>query len=100
MASVIGDKNPEHCSALFCDMDAIGEALRVYGGSAWLRYDEQFRQRRAVCRSLHWDHKDISLWMRLMSSTRAPSQFLRGGLRVLIPQDLRPGKSGGVLAVQ
>lgn len=45
MASVIEEKNPEHCSTLFCYMDAVGEAHRVYRGVAWLRYDEQFRQR-------------------------------------------------------
>lgn len=52
MASVIGEKNPEHCSALFCYLDAAGEAYRVYGGTAWLQYDEQFRQRRAIRPSL------------------------------------------------
>lgn len=36
MASLIGEKNPEHCSALFCYMDAIGEAHRVYGESLLL----------------------------------------------------------------
>lgn len=58
MPSEIGEKNPEHCY-----MDAVGEAYRVYNGSAWLRYDEQFRQRRAVRPSFRWDHKDISLWI-------------------------------------
>lgn len=79
MASVIGEKQPEHCSALFCYQDAIGEAYRVYGGTAWLRYDEQFRQRRAIRPTLRWDHKDISLWMRLMTTARAPNQFFPGG---------------------
>lgn len=76
---MIGEKNPEHCSALFCYMDGVGEAHRVYGGSAWLRYNEQFRQRRAIRPSLHWDHKDISLWMQLVSSARAPNQFFQEG---------------------
>lgn len=79
LASVIGEKNPEHCSALFCYLDAIGEAHRVCGGVAWLRYDEQFRQWRAIRPALRWDHKDISLWMRLMTSARAPNQFFPGG---------------------
>lgn len=79
MASVIGEKQREHCSALFCYQDAIGEAYRVYGGTAWLRYDEQFRQRRAIRPALRWDHKDISLWMRLMTTARAPKQFFPGG---------------------
>lgn len=96
MVSVIGEKNPEHCSALFCYMDAIGEAHRVYGGTAWLRYNEQFRQRRAVRPSLHWDHKDISLWMRLMSSARAPPQFFQGEAGGTHSSGLPAGKKWGV----
>lgn len=34
LASVIGGKTLEHCLALFCYMDAIGEAHRIYGGTA------------------------------------------------------------------
>ncbi|OCT55233.1 hypothetical protein XELAEV_18003660mg, partial [Xenopus laevis] len=45
LASIVGEKHPEQCSALFCYLDNIWEANRVYGGLAWLRYDEQFRQR-------------------------------------------------------
>lgn len=30
-ASVIGEKNPEYCSVLFCYQDSIEEAYRVYG---------------------------------------------------------------------
>lgn len=78
LASVIGEKAPDQCSALFCYLDAIGEAHRVYGGTAWLRYDEQFRQRKAVRPSIRWDHKDISLWMRLMMAPRAGSQPFAG----------------------
>lgn len=33
MASVIGEQKPEHCSALFCYMDVIGEGvLAIYRG--------------------------------------------------------------------
>ncbi|KAM9316824.1 uncharacterized protein PAF06_007914 [Gastrophryne carolinensis] len=48
MGSVIGEKSPGECSALFCYLDAVWEAHRVYGGTAWLKYDEQFRQRMSV----------------------------------------------------
>lgn len=78
LASVVGEKTPEHCSALFCYLDAIGEAYRTYGGNAWLRYDEQFRQRMAVRPSIRWDHKDISLWMRLMMAPKAAGQPFSG----------------------
>lgn len=95
MASVIGEKQPEHCSALFCYQDSIGEAYRVYGGTAWLRYDEQFWQRRAVRKELRWDHKDISLWMRLMTTTQAPNQFFQGGAVDLQHRDSRPETKKG-----
>ncbi|KAM3928078.1 uncharacterized protein RB166_006205 [Leptodactylus fuscus] len=70
LASVVGERAPEDCSALFCYLDSIGDAYRVYGGNAWLRYDEHFRQRKAVRPSLRWDHKDISSWMKLMAATK------------------------------
>lgn len=78
LASVIGEKAPENCSALFCYLDSIGEAYRVYGGNAWLRYDEQFRQRKAVRPSIRWDHKEISLWMRLMAAPKGAGQPFQG----------------------
>ncbi|PIO11577.1 hypothetical protein AB205_0155200, partial [Aquarana catesbeiana] len=80
LASVVGEKAPENCSALFFYLEAISEAHRTYGGMAWLRYDEQFRQRMAVRPTLRWDHKDISLWMRLMTAVRAPNQFFQAGV--------------------
>lgn len=79
LASVIGEKEPASCSALFCYLDAIGEAYRVYGGMAWLHYDEQFRQRKAVRPAIRWDQKDIGLWMKLMTPARSGNQFFPGG---------------------
>lgn len=78
LVSVIEEKALEHCSTLFCYLDAFGEAHRVYGGNAWLRYDDQFRQRKVVHLSIHWDHKDISLWMCLMMAPCASSQPFPG----------------------
>lgn len=79
LASVIGEKEPENCSALFCYLDTIAEANRVYGGVAWLRYDEQFRQRKAVRPAIRWNHKDICLWMKLMTPARVGNQFFPSG---------------------
>lgn len=76
---MIGEKAPENCSALFCYLEAISEAHRVYGGLVWLRYDKQFRQKKAIRPSIRWDHKDICLWMKLMTLSKAISQFFPGG---------------------
>lgn len=46
-----------------------------------LGYDKQFRQRKAVRPSLCWDHKDISLWMKLMSVARPPPPLFPGRVR-------------------
>ncbi|CAJ0931131.1 unnamed protein product [Ranitomeya imitator] len=79
LASVIGEKFPENCSGLFCYLDAIGEAHRTYGGQAWLRYDEQFRQRKAVRPEIRWDQKDIGLWLKVMAPAAAPAVRLSAG---------------------
>lgn len=85
LGSVVGERSPELCSSLFCYMDVVGEAYRVYGGSAWLRYDEQFRQRMSVRPELSWGHRDIGIWLRVMnskagvySSMAGPSPFQSG----------------------
>ena len=96
MASVIGEKHPECCSALFCYQGSIAEAHRVYGGSGWLRYDEQFRQRRAVRPDLRWDHKDITVWMRLMTAPRGQNQFFQGGAGGPSAQGQSAGNKKGV----
>lgn len=96
LASVIEEKALENCSALFCYLDYISEAQRVYGGVAWLRYDEQFRQWKAVRPSLRWDHKDIGLWMKLMTQARvAPQPFHWGGPGVLRPLRRCPESARG-----
>lgn len=66
----------------------------MYGGTAWLRYDEQFRQRKAVRPSIRWDHKDISLWMRLMTAPRAAGQPFHGASGGAGTSAGRPGASG------
>ncbi|XP_073517135.1 uncharacterized protein [Phyllobates terribilis] len=71
LANVIVEKAPENCSGLFCYLDAIGEAYRVYGRQGRLRYDEQFRQRKAVRPSVRWYHKDIALWLKVTAPSRS-----------------------------
>lgn len=46
--SILVSEIGENYSALFCYFDSIGEANNTYGGLAWLRYDEPFRQQKAV----------------------------------------------------
>ncbi|OCT67230.1 hypothetical protein XELAEV_18038513mg [Xenopus laevis] len=77
LASIIGEKHPEKCSSLFCYVDGVWEAFKVYGGLAWWRYDEQFRQRLAANPTMRWDQMDITLWLKLMMAQKT-SPFQRG----------------------
>lgn len=101
LATVTGEKALESCSALFCYLDSISEAQRVYEGVAWLHYDEQFWQRKAVKPSPRWDHKDLSLWMKLMTQTRTvPLPFQGGGRRCYYLNTIGHETEGVLLAVQ
>lgn len=100
LASVIGEKTPENCSPLFCYLNSIGKAQRVYGGVAWLWCGEQFCQHKAIRPALRWDHKD-SLCMTLMSSPRVSMLiFPNGGWESNRPWTTGRKKVGSVLAVQ
>lgn len=85
---------------MFCYFDVIGEANRVYGGMSWLRYDEQFKQRKAVRLAIRWDHKDIGLWIKLITLARSGSQFFsRRGWRNFHLRFVGHQKKGGLLVI-
>ncbi|KAG8546302.1 hypothetical protein GDO81_019272 [Engystomops pustulosus] len=65
-ASVLGERYPELCSALFQHVYIVLEAYRDFGGMAWFYYDQMFRQNLSVCPTKKWGGKDIALWLKLM----------------------------------
>lgn len=65
------------------------------GGVRWLRYDELYRQRKAVRPSLRWDHKDIGLWMKLMTQARVGSQPFHEGAGGALASSSSAGKWKG-----
>lgn len=71
-SSVLCEKYPEKSSLLFQHIDIILEAYRGFSGSAWLAYDEAFRQKLAVQPSLQWGSKDVGLWLNLFLPQRQP----------------------------
>lgn len=73
-------------------MDSIGEAYRIYRGMVWLRYDEQFQQQKAVHPSIRWDHKDISLGMRLMATPMSSGQPFCGAAAGPGSASVQPGR--------
>lgn len=62
----MGEKFPEKCSGLFQHLEHILEAYRNVGGFGWFNYDETFRQKMAVYKTLKWGMKDVGLWLNLI----------------------------------
>ncbi|OCT72024.1 hypothetical protein XELAEV_18035008mg [Xenopus laevis] len=85
LASIVGEKRPEHCSALFCYLDNIWEAHWVYGGHDWLLQRMQIRQ------NLNWNYRDIGLWMRLRNNKEYQGYSAQG----TAGQQSFPGSSSG-----
>ncbi|XP_041328226.1 formin-like protein 5 [Pyrgilauda ruficollis] len=77
-ASVLCEKHPARCGAMFKYLDTIRKLHATYGGTSWMNYDEDFRRRAAKNPSLPWGDVDLDLWMKWM----AP-------LKSLVPRRLR-----------
>ncbi|XP_061220596.1 uncharacterized protein LOC133218287 [Neopsephotus bourkii] len=78
-ASVLCEKHPARCGAMFKYLDTIRKLHATYGGTSWMNYDEDFRRRAAKDPNLPWGDVDLDLWMKWM----AP-------LKSLIPRKPRP----------
>lgn len=70
-ASVLAEKQPQHCSGLFRHFESILEAHKNVGGNAWFSYDEIFHQKLAIYPGVKWDTEDVGLWLNLMLPQRA-----------------------------
>lgn len=79
LGCVLGQKHPERCSELFVYLDIIYNAYRSHGGSAWWRYDEEFRRRLALQPGVGWGSKATDVWLRIMTALRAPAPPFPGG---------------------
>ncbi|XP_069584840.1 uncharacterized protein [Ranitomeya imitator] len=75
LGCVMGEKHPERCSELFIYLDSIYNSYKAHGGSAWWKYDEDFRRRLAANPQLGWGMKATDSWLRLMMAQRATQSF-------------------------
>ncbi|XP_053558364.1 uncharacterized protein LOC128649240 [Bombina bombina] len=90
LASVFCEKFPEQGASLFCYYEEIASAFGTYGGMAWWRYDEGFRQRMAVRPEMRWDDRDMGIWLEMMTPLRGARSF-----RSLGQSGSLPGASSG-----
>ncbi|OCT59729.1 hypothetical protein XELAEV_18000594mg [Xenopus laevis] len=65
-ANILCSKHPQLGASMFKHVDIVLEAYKSYGGIAWFIYEDKFRQKMAVQRSIPWGSKDIDLWMGMM----------------------------------
>ena len=77
LGGIMGEKHPERCSELFVYLDSVYNAYKSHGGSAWWKYDEEFRRRLALQPEVGWGCKATDVWLRLMMAQRQ-TPFLGG----------------------
>ncbi|XP_068251385.1 nuclease SbcCD subunit C-like [Nyctibius grandis] len=70
-ASVVCEKHPARCGAMFKYLDTIRKLHATYGGTSWMNYDEDFRRRAAKDPSLPWGDVDLDLWMKWMAPLKS-----------------------------
>ncbi|XP_075301681.1 uncharacterized protein LOC104337537 [Opisthocomus hoazin] len=70
-ASVVCEKHPVRCGAMFKYLDTIRKLHATYGGTSWMNYDEDFRRRAAKDPSLPWGDVDLDLWMKWMAPLKS-----------------------------
>ncbi|XP_069605972.1 uncharacterized protein [Ranitomeya imitator] len=75
LGCVMGEKHPERCSELFIYMDSIYSSYKSHGGSAWWKYDEDFRRRLAVNPHLGWGVNATDSWLWLMMAQKTMQPF-------------------------
>ncbi|OCT96893.1 hypothetical protein XELAEV_18009110mg, partial [Xenopus laevis] len=76
-SNVLCEKHPQLGPGLFKHIDIILEAYKAYGGISWFLYDDRFRQKMSIQKSISWGSKDIDLWMGMLIS-KQPSVPLPG----------------------
>ncbi|OCT74454.1 hypothetical protein XELAEV_18033432mg [Xenopus laevis] len=64
--NIMTEKYPGLAPKLFRHLDIVLEAYRSYGRVAWYIYDDRFRQKMAVQKTLSWGQKDVDLWMGML----------------------------------
>ncbi|XP_030333326.1 uncharacterized protein LOC115604390 [Strigops habroptila] len=70
-ASVLCEKHPARCGAMFKYLDTIRKLHATYGGTSWMNYDEDFRRRAAKDPNLPWGDVDLDLWMKWMAPLKS-----------------------------
>lgn len=70
-ASVVCEKHPARCGAMFKYLDTIRKLHATYGGTSWMSYDEDFRRRAAKDPNLPWGDVDLDLWMKWMAPLKS-----------------------------
>ena len=74
--AVISQKSPEVVPSMMSYMIQIKEAQSTWGGSNWLLYDWEFRERAEAKKLRKWDCRDSNLWSKYFSGM--PTKWTKG----------------------
>ncbi|XP_078520804.1 uncharacterized protein LOC144785833 [Lissotriton helveticus] len=76
-SAILTEKFPALAPQLFGYISLIHGVASDFQGTAWLKYDTKFRQKKAFCPEVAWDKWDINLWISELNtwSTKSPHSF-------------------------
>ncbi|KAJ1088860.1 hypothetical protein NDU88_002014 [Pleurodeles waltl] len=75
LSTMIMEKFPEQAPALCKYNRVICEEYTRNGGSGWLNYDREFRQKMEQTPEMAWDCREIELWVQNMGNDRRPATY-------------------------
>ncbi|CAN2390770.1 hypothetical protein PRIEUP_LOCUS807, partial [Pristimantis euphronides] len=78
LAFVICQRQPKKSPDLFIYQESIFGAFRLHGGSAWWRYDEDFRRRLALKPEMGWATKATDVWLHFILAQKQVPPFQGG----------------------
>nr|KAG8538197.1 hypothetical protein GDO81_023138 [Engystomops pustulosus] len=76
MGHIITQKSPATAPDLFVYLDTIISAFKIHGGTAWWRYDEEFRRCLSNNQSIGWASRATDIWLQLILAQRSQRPFL------------------------
>lgn len=79
-AAIMVERYPALAAQLISYMSMIHGAASEFPGTAWLQYDNKFRQMKAVHPGVAWDQREINIWHAVFYST-APANKINPSFR-------------------
>ncbi|XP_066439230.1 uncharacterized protein [Eleutherodactylus coqui] len=78
LAHVVCKQQPQKGPELLVYINTIHSAYKLHGGSAWWRYDEDFRRRISGSQQISWASKATDVWIQLILAQKPVKHSFQG----------------------